>query len=101
MFSAIHHFDSDAAKSVIQDAVNAKEGIGIFDGGDKSIFFMLLTILFHSLTLFLFTPFFYPFKLSRLVFTYILPLIPLCIIWDGIVSLTRLYRPMNFYNFLM
>ena len=61
MFSAIHHFDSDAAKSVIQDAVNAKEGIGIFDGGDKSIFFMLVTILFSFLNVIFVYPVFLSF----------------------------------------
>jgi hypothetical protein len=36
----------------------------------------------------------YPrFKVSRLFFTYILPVISICIIWDGIISLSRLYHP--------
>ena len=41
----------------------------------------------------LLTPFFRPFRLSRLVFTYLLPLIPLTTIWDGVVSILRLYSP--------
>ena len=39
------------------------------------------------------TPFFRPFRLSTLVFTYVLPLIPLCTVWDGTVSLLRMYSP--------
>lgn len=41
----------------------------------------------------LFTPFFKPFKVSRLFFTYILPFIPIYTIWDGIVSILRMYQP--------
>ena len=41
----------------------------------------------------LLTPFFRPFRFNRLMFTYLLPLIPLCTIWDGTVSLLRMYSP--------
>ncbi|MBC7424199.1 MAG: class I SAM-dependent methyltransferase, partial [Ferruginibacter sp.] len=34
-----------------------------------------------------------PFKWSRLLFTYIIPIIPLCTMWDGIVSIIHLYHP--------
>jgi hypothetical protein len=101
MFSAIHHFDITAAKSVIQDAVDAREGIGIFDGGDKKIIFIFLTMFFHALALFLITPLIYPFKFSRLFFTYILPVIPICVIWDGVISLIRLYHPFELLRISM
>lgn len=93
IFSAFHHFDEQAAKQVINNAVLAKEGIGIFDGGNKSIFFILAIVLLHPVAFFLFTPFLRPFKWSRILFTYLIPVIPLCTIWDGIVSVTRLYTP--------
>ncbi|MBK8749040.1 MAG: hypothetical protein IPM04_14825 [Saprospiraceae bacterium] len=50
-------------------------------------------ILFHPLLFFLFTPFFRPFRISRLIFTYLIPIIPFCTVCDGIVSITRLYAP--------
>lgn len=93
IFSAFHHFDTPTATQVIQDAVSAREGIGIFDGGNKSIFFIVAMVLFHPIAFFLFTPFFRPFKWSRLLFTYVIPVIPLLTVWDGIVSVTRLYQP--------
>ena len=61
VFSAFHHFDGAMAKQVIQDAVAAKEPIGIFDGGDSNIIFLLLTTLLHPIAFVLFTPFFSPF----------------------------------------
>jgi hypothetical protein len=50
-------------------------------------------LIIHPIAFLLFTPFFKPFKFSRLLFTYIIPLIPLYTIWDGCVSIMRLYRP--------
>lgn len=93
IFSGIHHFDKHTVKLVIKDAVDAKEGIGIFDGGDKNILVIIGIILLHPVAMLLFTPFFKPFRWSRLLFTYIIPLIPLYTIWDGVVSIIRLYRP--------
>ncbi|MBK6967226.1 MAG: class I SAM-dependent methyltransferase [Bacteroidales bacterium] len=93
IFSGFHHFDKNYAKTVLRDAVNAKAGIGIFDGGDKHIFAVFAIIIMHPIIFFLFTPFFKPFRLSRLIFTYLIPVIPFCTVWDGIVSIIRLYRP--------
>jgi len=39
------------------------------------------------------TPFMKPFKWSRIFFTYVLPLIPLTLLWDGVVSMLRIYKP--------
>jgi hypothetical protein len=93
IFSAFHHFDNSTGKQVIKNAVEAKQAIGIFDGGDKNIFIILAIIMLHPIVFILFTPFFRPFKWNRLLFTYIIPVIPLFTIWDGIVSITRLYSP--------
>ena len=93
IFSAFHHFDDDTATAVIKNAVTAKEAIGIFDGGDKNVFFIVAIIILHPIAFILFTPFFRPFTWRRLFFTYVIPIIPFCTIWDGIVSVTRLYSP--------
>jgi uncharacterized protein (TIGR02284 family) len=93
IFSAFHHFSKPFAKSVIQNAVDAKSGIGIFDGGDKNVFIIIGLILIHPFIFFFCTPFFRPFRFSRLFFTYLVPIIPICQIWDGIVSIIRLYKP--------
>ena len=41
----------------------------------------------------LFTPYIRPFRWSRLVFTYIVPIAPLLIFWDAVVSCLRSYQP--------
>jgi len=93
IFSGFHHFDKLTAKSVLKNAVEANSGIGVFDGGDKNILAVLAILVVHPLAFFFFTPFFRPFRFSRIFFTYIIPVIPFCTVWDGIVSIIRLYRP--------
>jgi len=84
MFSAFHHFRTTDAKKILRNAMDNNRPIAIFDGGDKNILVFVGIIFIHLIIFFLFTPFFKPFRLSRIIFTYALPLIPLCTIWDGI-----------------
>ncbi len=93
IFSGFHHFNNQFAKSVLKNAVDARCGIGIFDGGNKNIFAVLAVLIFHPILFFVFTPFFKPFRFSRLLFTYLIPIIPICTVWDGVVSIIRLYKP--------
>ena len=91
IFSAFHHFPPEAAEALLHDAVRAGTGIGVFEGAGKHWWELLLAGTVLPVAQLLLTPFFRPFRLSRLVFTYLIPLIPLCTIWDGSVSLLRMY----------
>ena len=93
IFSAFHHFPPTAAEALLRDAVRAGTGIGVFEGAGKHWVELLLACTVLPVAQLLLTPFFRPFRLSRLVFTYLIPLIPLCTIWDGAVSLLRMYSP--------
>lgn len=90
MFSAFHHFRPEQARSILRDAVNKGFGIGIFEGTPRRlsvIFFMLLTPL---IVLFV-TPLIRPFRWSRILFTYLIPIIPFVVMFDGVVSVLRTY----------
>lgn len=91
MFSAFHHFDIKYAKQILQNAINSNAPIAIFDGGTKNILFLLAMLFVHPITLFAVAPFIRPFSFSRLFYTYVIPLIPLCTMWDGSISILRLY----------
>lgn len=93
MFSAVHHFQPEQIKSILKNAIANRAAVGFFDGGEKSIFAILGLIIMHPIAFLIFTPFFKPFKISRLFFTYILPLIPIYTVWDGVVSILRMYKP--------
>ena len=91
VFSAFHHFAPPQAEAILRDAVARGAGIGVFEGAAKSWLEIGLALTVLPVAQLLLTPFFRPFRLSRLVFTYLLPLIPLATIWDGVVSILRMY----------
>ena len=93
MFSAVHHFQPDQVKKILKNAVENREGLGLFDGGEKSIIAFLGILIIHPIAFLIFTPFFKPFNLSRLFYPYLIPLIPIYTIWDGLVSILRMYQP--------
>jgi hypothetical protein len=93
VFSAFHHFRPASAEALLRDAVQAGTGVGVFEGAGKHWWELLLACTVLPVVLLCIMPFIRPFSLSRLFFTYLVPLIPLCTIWDGVVSILRMYPP--------
>lgn len=91
LFGSFHHFRPEAARGILQDAVAKKQGIGVFDASREPA--MLLTVLLGPLLVLALVPFIRPFRLSRLVWTYLIPALPLLATFDGIVSCLRCYTP--------
>jgi hypothetical protein len=92
MFTSFHHFPPEQARAILRNAVDAGEGIGIFETTKRA----LSTIGFMFgwiLLLVVCTPWIRPFRWSRLLGTYLVPIIPLVLLFDGVVSCLRTYRP--------
>jgi hypothetical protein len=90
LFSSFHHLNRDEACSLLQDSVNRGQGIGIFEApGPHAL--TLLSVFFIPLATWLFTPFRRPFRWSRLVWTYLIPIIPFVLFFDGFISCLRAY----------
>jgi hypothetical protein len=53
-----------------------------------------------ALTPLVFTPFIRPFQWSRLLWTYLLPVIPFVLLFDGMVSCLRTYRPLELWQII-
>ncbi len=92
LFSSFHHFAPEQARALLQDAVNKGEGIGIFEATHRSVPALIVMLLVPLMVL-IFTPFIRPFRLSRLLWTYVIPAVPLFVLFDGIVSCLRTYTP--------
>lgn len=92
VFNAFHHFKPSDARAVLESAVTARQPIGIFEIPERKIWIVIATVLFTPATL-LVTPFIRPFRWTRLLFTYLIPLVPLTCLWDGFVSQLRAYTP--------
>lgn len=91
MFSSMHHFNKSELKSVLKDAVTKKQPVAFFDSGDKNAAFIIGIIILHPILLILLTPFIRPFRFKRLIFTYLIPLVIIGAIWDGIVSILHIH----------
>jgi SAM-dependent methyltransferase len=92
MFCSFHHMTESAAASILQDAVNKKRGIGIFEMQERSLFTILMMLILAP-GAWLLTPLIRPFKFGRFFWTYIIPLVPLVLTIDGITSCLRTYSP--------
>ena len=92
MFNSFHHFSPEDARAILQNTVDAGESVGIFEVTRRAP--ATIGVIFVGvLLLFLHTPRIRPFRWSRLLWTYLIPIIPLVLLFDGVVSCLRTYRP--------
>lgn len=92
MFTSFHHFSPEDARAILQDAVDAGESVGIFEITRRAPSTIGI-ILVGVVLMFLHTPRIRPFRWSRLLWTYLIPIIPFVLLFDGVVSCLRTYRP--------
>lgn len=93
MICSFHHMDKQSAHSILKSAFDDKEAICIFEISDNSYpkFLWWLTIPINLISCLFITPFVKPLSWYQLVFTYLIPIIPIFFAWDGAVSNARTY----------
>lgn len=89
-FLSLHHFKPNDARQILQNAIDSKAPIAIFEAQERS-FPSILAMILSPVSVLVTTPFIRPFKIGRIVFTYLIPVVPLFVLWDGIVSSLRTY----------
>lgn len=90
LFTAFHHFKPHQAIKILQNAVDSKMPIAIFEITERKPA-SLLTLLVAPITCLLFSLFIRPLKFSRFLWTYFIPIIPFVYTWDGLISNARTY----------
>lgn len=90
IFNGLHHFAPPDAAVILRDAVDARQPIAIFEVSDRSAR-NILPVILVPISVWLATPFMRPFRWTRLLWTYPIPLVPLTCFWDGVVSQFRAY----------
>jgi len=90
MFLSFHHFTPSDAGKILQNAIDSNNSLAIFESQERSAQSILAMIL-SPLSVLLTTPFIRPFQIGRVLFTYLIPVVPLVVLWDGIVSSLRTY----------
>lgn len=103
MFGALHHFSPAAVRTILQAAVEARAPLAFVDVAASPVMRQLPVVLApiaavpNLLLLFvaalLLVPLARPFRWSRLLWTYLVPAIPILFAWDGTVSALRAYTP--------
>lgn len=90
LFTGFHHLPPELARRVLADAVAKREAIGVFEVNERRLIAFLFSLLTPIFVLAV-TPRIRPRSGWRFLWTYAIPLVPLCTMWDGLVSNWRTY----------
>jgi hypothetical protein len=90
LFNCLHHFRPEQVRGILQDAVNQRRGVVVFEALRRS-WWELVRINRTPLVLWLVTPRIRPVTWFRLLFTYLIPIGTLAIWFDAVVSTLRCY----------
>ncbi|PRY89856.1 hypothetical protein [Mongoliibacter ruber] len=93
MVSSLHHMKPEVAHEILSNAKISGQPILIYEISDNSppIFLWWLAIPFALIATLILTPMIRPLSWQQVVFTYLIPILPLLIAWDGAVSNARTY----------
>ncbi|WP_428268163.1 hypothetical protein [Haliangium sp.] len=90
IFNGLHHFRPAQARAVLGDAVRKGQPIGVFEMlSRRPVHVLTFPLIF--LAVLVVTPLVRPFRWGRLFWTYLVPVVPLMVMWDGWVSALRVH----------
>jgi hypothetical protein len=90
VFSAFHHFDPGAARAILADAFRRHEGIGVFEAARPNVWTVVAVSAVPFLAMYAAVAA-RPVRWSRLVWTFLLPVVPVVLWVDGVLSCLRSY----------
>lgn len=97
MVCSFHHMRPDLARNILKSAKDSKQPICIYEISDNSfpIFWWWIALPLNFLMVFFITPFLRPLTWKQILFTYLIPVIPIFFSWNGAVSNARTYTLEN------
>lgn len=93
LFDAFHHFREGDARAILADAARSRSPLLIVEATERSFAGVLSLLIAAPILTLLFTPLVRPRAFWRFALTYLIPLAPLIILFDGVVSCLRTYTP--------
>lgn len=90
MFTSLHHFSPEEVRAILASAQEAGVPFAAFEASHRSLRGLLVS-LFVPLGVLLLMPLVRPRRPLALLLTYLPPVVPLAIFWDGLVSMFRTY----------
>ena len=93
MICSFHHMRPEVAKQILKNAKDDQQPIFIYEISDNSapIFAWVIALPINFIMCLFVTLKARPMTWQQIVFTYMIPIIPLCFAWDGAVSNARTY----------
>ncbi|MCJ1252931.1 hypothetical protein MMC24_000737 [Lignoscripta atroalba] len=85
---AFHHFDDPLAEKILHNSIKTSDGFGIFELTERTFSSLVTCSLMWPLLL-LISPFYFWRSPGHLFFTYVIPIIPFVVVFDGYVSSLR------------
>jgi len=89
-FLSLHHFRPKDVEKIFRNATEAGEPILIMEGQQRNLL-NVLKIALSPIPALLIMPLIRPFSIGRLIFTYLIPIVPFVIGFDGVISVLRTY----------
>ncbi|RKG92810.1 hypothetical protein [Corallococcus terminator] len=93
LFEGLHHFPPEQARALLADAAAHGAPFAAYELTQRTLPYLLVQFLLVVPLVWIFTLLIRPVRGWRLVLTYLVPIIPLLILWDGLVSSLRTYTP--------
>ena len=91
--NSFHQFSVDEAKDILKQIAENKQPVVVVEGNNDSLWQVFGMTVIVPLTVLLTAPFVKPFRFERIIFTYIIPVLPFVTFFDGFMALFKLYAP--------
>lgn len=93
MINGFHQLNPGEARQILQTLAAQKKFTLILEGNNDSLRQIFGMTIIVPLTVILTAPFVKPFRFSRLIFSWVIPILPFITMIDGCLALLKLYNP--------
>jgi len=91
--NSFHQLPAEEAKKSLKRIAKSGNPVVIVEGNNDSLWQIVGMTIFVPLSVLLSAPLVKPFRISRIFFTYLIPILPIVIMIDGCLALLKLYNP--------
>lgn len=93
--NTFHQFSGAKAHEILKKVWERRQPIVVVEGNNDSLWQVFGMLVIVPLTVILTAPFVKPFRLTRIVGTYLIPVLPIVTFVDGFLALFKLYAPQD------
>lgn len=91
--NTFHQLDDEEAVAALSTPSRRRQPVVVVEGNNDNWWQAIGMLVFVPLSVLLLAPWVRPFRWSRLLFTYLVPILPLTTSYDGVAALFRLFSP--------